>query len=165
VRVAVADTSPLRYLLLISAIEVLPRLFERVTIPKEVHAELLHARTPAAVRHWATTSPSPWLMVVQAPSDAGSDLRSLDPGERAAIALATASAPDLVLIDDRAAVAVARARGLDVTGTLGVLDRAARRGLLDLPAAIAALRATNFHARPELLEALLARHSDEGGGS
>jgi predicted nucleic acid-binding protein len=55
-------------------------------------------------------------------------------------------------------VAAARARGLEVTGTLGLLDRAAQRGLIDLPTAFAALKATNFHVPQELLDALLARH-------
>lgn len=50
-------------------------------------------------------------------------------------------------MDDRAGVAEARSLGFAVTGTPGVLDRAARRGLLDLAAAFAALKATNFHSR------------------
>ena len=41
-------------------------------------------------------------------------------------------------------------------GTLGILAEAARRNLLDLPQALAALQATNFHAAPDLLELLLA---------
>ncbi len=46
----------------------------------------------------------------------------LDEGERAAIALATSVGADLILMDDRAGVAVAYRHGLTVTGTLGVLD-------------------------------------------
>jgi predicted nucleic acid-binding protein len=43
-----------------------------------------------------------------------------------------------------------------VIGTLGILAEAARRNLLDLPQALAALQATNFHAAPDLIELLLA---------
>src|SRR5215472_3623286 len=50
----------------------------------------------------------------------------------------------LVLMDDREGVAVARGRGLDVTGTLGVLDLAARRGLIDLAAASSVSRQRAF---------------------
>ena len=57
-RAAVADTSPLNYLVLIGAIDVLPRLFEAVIVPDAVKAELLHARAPAAVRRWAAAPPS-----------------------------------------------------------------------------------------------------------
>jgi predicted nucleic acid-binding protein len=67
-------------------------------------------------------------------------------------------------MDDRVGVAVARAQGIAVTGTLGVLDRAARRGLVELPAALAALRATNFHMRQELVTTLLAQHCNRDGG-
>jgi predicted nucleic acid-binding protein len=161
-RAAVADTSPLRYLVLISAIEVLPRLFEGVFVPEIVHAELRHAHAPATVRRWAEAMPS-WLTVMPTPSVQDADLRMLDAGERAAIALAAEIHPDFLLIDERAGVAAARARGLEVTGTLGLLERAARRGLTDLPTAFAALKATNFHVRQELLDALLARHQREGG--
>jgi hypothetical protein len=56
-RAAVADTSPLRYLVLINAIEILPRLFEGVFVPDIVHAELRHAHAPATVRRWAETVP------------------------------------------------------------------------------------------------------------
>jgi predicted nucleic acid-binding protein len=161
-RAAVADTSPLRYLVLIGAIEVLPRLFECVFIPDIVHAELRHAHAPAMVRRWTEAVPS-WLTVVPTPTVQDADLRLLDAGERAAIALASEIRADFVLIDERAGVAVARARGLEVTGTLGLLERAARRGLTDLPTAFAALRATNFHVRQELLDALLARHQGADG--
>ena len=164
-RAAVADTSPLRYLVLINAIEILPRLFEGVFVPDIVHGELRHAHAPAMVRRWADAVP-PWLTVVPTPSVQDADLRSLDAGERAAIALAAEIHPDLVLIDERAGVAVARARGLAVTGTLGLLERAAQRGFANLPTAFAALKATNFHVRQELLDALLARQrkGDSGHG-
>jgi predicted nucleic acid-binding protein len=82
----------------------------------------------------------------------------LDDGERAAIALALAVKADLVLMDDQDGVAAARRQGLTVTGTLGVLDLAARRGLIDLAAAFERLKATTFYYRQGLLDDLLARH-------
>jgi hypothetical protein len=39
-----------------------------------------------------------------------------------------------------------------------VLDLAARRGLVDLPAAFECLKATNFYYRQGVLDALLAQH-------
>lgn len=156
-RAAVADTSPLNYLVLIGAIEVLPHLFGAVIVPGAVTAELLHARAPAAVRRWAAAAP-PWLRVVRALPPTGPGLDRLDAGERAVIALALSLHPDFVLIDERAGVAAARAQGLEVLGTLGLLDRATRAGLIDLSRTLAALRATSFHARPSLFEALLAHH-------
>jgi predicted nucleic acid-binding protein len=156
VRVAVADASPLHYLVLIDAIELLPGLFEQVLVPTTVHAELIQPATPAVVRDWAQSPPA-WLTVLPVQADEDATLQALDDGERAAIVLSKSLHPDLILMDDRAGRAAARARGFVVMGTPGVLDSAARRDLLDLEAAVAALRATNFHARQELLDTLLAR--------
>src|SRR5262249_171876 len=86
---------------------------------------------------------------------------SLDAGERAAIALASAISADLILMDERDGVRFARAHGLAVTGTLGVLDLAAKRGLTDLVEAFTRLKTTTFHYRQGLLDALLARHERE----
>jgi predicted nucleic acid-binding protein len=52
----------------------------------------------------------------------------LDDGETAAIALAEFLQADPLLPGERNGVRAARKRGLPVTGTPGVLDRAANRG-------------------------------------
>jgi predicted nucleic acid-binding protein len=80
----------------------------------------------------------------------------LDPGEYDAILLALHLKADLVLMDEREGVEEARHLGLTVTGTLGVLDRGAERGLIELAPAIARLRQTNFRIDPALLDRLLA---------
>jgi predicted nucleic acid-binding protein len=87
----------------------------------------------------------------------------LGEGERAAIALAHAIGATLILMDDRAGVAAARSHGLEATGTLGVLVRAASQNLVDLPQAVERLKATNFRYRPELLDTLLDRHAGRTG--
>jgi predicted nucleic acid-binding protein len=157
-RLVVADTGPINYLVLIDAIGVLPKLFERIFIPAAVQAELINTEAPEEVRAWIGQAPA-WLEVKPDPeSDSSSlDERSLDEGERAAIALARAINADLILMDDRAGVAVAHQYGLAVTGTLGVLELAARRGLVDLGLALARLKTTNFRYPPEIMDALLAR--------
>ena len=155
----VADTGPLHYLILIGQVDLLQRLFGAITIPTAVRDELDQPGTPASVRMWIASPPT-WLSVVSGP-DANADaaLAALDPGEQAVIALAVL----LVLMDDRVGVASARSRGLAVTGTLGLLDRGARRGLVDLTAAFADLQATNFHTRPALLDALVAAWKKDRG--
>jgi len=80
-------------------------------------------------------------------------------GETAAIALATELNADLVLMDDRRGVAAALHRGLTVTGTLGLLARAAAQGLLDLADAFQRLKATNFRYRQDIMD-LLLKESD-----
>jgi predicted nucleic acid-binding protein len=162
-RSVVADTGPLHYLVLINAVELLPRLFDRVFVPITVHSELTRPETPAVVSNWARAPPG-WLTVLPVPAVDGAALESLDGGERAVIALATSLHIDLILMDDRAGVAAARARGIAATGTLGLLIRASQRGLIDLAAAFAALGTTSFYAHPALLEALLARYRASSGG-
>ena len=160
---AVADTGPLHYLVLAGHIQILTDLFSEVAIPDAVREELAHPGAPIAVRDWIAAPPA-WLSVNSAAPDVLAQMdAALDTGERAALALATERQPDLVLMDDRAGVAAAHARGFVVTGTLGVFVRAARRGLLDLPAALDALGRTNFRWTPTLRARVLAEHRKEPG--
>ena len=48
----VSDTTPINYLILIEAIDVLPQLYGRILIPETVRAELLDPNAPAEVRSW-----------------------------------------------------------------------------------------------------------------
>src|SRR5262249_11754898 len=118
--VVVADTSPINYLVQIDAVELLLKLFERITIPAAVHAELAHRNTPAVVRAWIAEG-APWLEIGPNPNheSRGPMPASLDVGERTTIDLASAIHADLILMDDRDGVAFARAQGFAVTGTLG----------------------------------------------
>jgi predicted nucleic acid-binding protein len=54
----ISDNSPIRYLVLLDCIHLLPALFSRVTIPAEVQAELQRPRTPAVVRAWIANPPN-----------------------------------------------------------------------------------------------------------
>jgi predicted nucleic acid-binding protein len=47
--IAVADTSPVCYLVLIGKVDLHPELFSSVLIPQAVVAELLHEDAPAAL--------------------------------------------------------------------------------------------------------------------
>jgi predicted nucleic acid-binding protein len=148
----VSNTSPLNYLILIQQQEILRDLFGQVLIPEAVRRELSSPAAPAAVRAWIDGPPA-WLecrTVASVPSD----LESLGPGERESIALALAEKASLVLLDERRARRVAENLGLAVSGMLGVLDRAHRRGLLDLNAALDRLERTTFRASPRLLREL-----------
>jgi predicted nucleic acid-binding protein len=151
----VADTSPVRYLVQIGLIELLARLFEEIKLPSIV--ELRHPSAPAAVRAWIEDLPE-WVKVLTAPESDDPILGKLDPGERAAIALGLSLKADLTLIDERKGTAAALTKGFEVTGTLGVLDLAATRGLVNLRDALDRLTRTNFRYRPELIAALLTKH-------
>lgn len=85
--------------------------------------------------------------------------RAFTPAKLAAISLGMALKADLLLMDDRKGVILARSKCLRVTGTLGILELAARNGLTDLALAIERLRQTNFRSPDTLLDDLLRRHS------
>ncbi|ETX03155.1 MAG: hypothetical protein ETSY1_01025 [Candidatus Entotheonella factor] len=152
----IADSSPIHYLLLIGHIDILPSLYGRIIIPDIVTAELQHQRAPEIVRDWIEARPD-WLDVRQPHFTASGSLAELDDGERDAILLAMELEADLLLLDDRKARVEATRQNLTSTGTLGVLEAASLRGLLDLPEAISRLQATNFRVAQRLIDDLLAR--------
>jgi predicted nucleic acid-binding protein len=153
-RLVVADTSPIFYLLSIGHIDILPRLFGKVSVPDAVHQELCHPAAPPVVRDWVAGHPA-WAEVTQVDAIDDATLQPLGAGERAAITLALSLHADLILIDERKGAAVALGKGFEVTGTLGVLLLAARRGLVDLADSFARLRRTNFRYRQEIMDELL----------
>ncbi len=160
-RLVVADTSPVFYLLKGRTNRIAAAVFGKVFIPAEVHNELTHPAALPVLREWVAECPS-WIEVM--PVDAISDplLRALGAGERAAITLALSLHADLILIDERKATSVALTKGIDVTGTLGILRLAARVvwsiSLMRSPK----LTSTNFRYRREMIDDLLGEFS---GGS
>jgi predicted nucleic acid-binding protein len=81
----------------------------------------------------------------------------VDAGELEAICLAQEIHADAVLMDDRAGRNAAIQCGLAVVGTIGLLEQAAARSLIELPAVLAHLRETNARLDPELIRAALVR--------
>ena len=156
---AVTNTTPLN-LILIGAVDVLPQLYGRVFVPEAVMDELQHARTPEAVRVWAQGPPS-WLEVIPVAVTADASLADLEAGEREAVLLTEQVGADLLIIDERDGREVARRRGLNITGTLGVLDRAADHGLIDFRSTVERLQQTTFRIAA-LLQPFLDRDAGRG---
>jgi predicted nucleic acid-binding protein len=155
--IVVSDTTPLNYLILIESVHALPALFGRVYAPSAVLKELSHPKSPEAVRAWASNLP-PWL-TVQDPTEIGPSKLGL--GEAAAISLALELKAERVLIDDRDASREAVRSGLNVVGTLGILEEAAKRRLLDFEEKIAELKETNFRASDKLYQTVLERVKEQ----
>jgi predicted nucleic acid-binding protein len=159
VRLVIADTGPINYLILIGHIDLLRALFEKVILPSVVKAELTARRAPSPVRDWVA-NPPPWVEIRETSIDFNSDplLKGIHAGERAAITLAATLHADLLLMDDRKGVQAARKKGLRVTGTLGILELATRDGLVDFVKAVDLLQQTNFRSPEDLLAILLEKH-------
>ena len=127
--IVVSDTGPLNYLALIGHLDVLPALYGQVVVPPAVVSELSRPSSPEPVRKLLKSAPS-WLIVGQAPA-ADQNLSGLGDGEQQAITLAQSLHADLLLCDDKDARDAAQRKALLVIGTLGILQEAARNGLLN----------------------------------
>lgn len=152
--IVVADSSPLLVLVNVGQIGILPALFGEVFIPPQIAAELSAAKRPAAVHDFLAGHP-PWLRI-KAP-DRVELIPEIHEGECAAISLARELKADLLLIDETDGRAAARARHLQITGTIGILERAAESNLLDLAEVFAQIKQTDFWISPRLLDAELER--------
>jgi len=150
----VSNTSPLSYLLLIGQVDILRRLYQNLFVPTAVMTELRAPDAPEVIRSWAQ-SPPPWL-ITRDPSFLQPNL-ALHIGEVHAISLAHELNAERLIIDDQAGREAARSLGVPIVGTLGVLDLAAERGLVDLARVLPALTATNFRISRHLVEELRQR--------
>jgi predicted nucleic acid-binding protein len=155
----VADNTPLRYLILLGYVDILPALYDRVLIAQAVLQELQHPHTPALVRSWMAHVPT-WLEVVQTVGIGDAALAELDAGERDAILLAQERHADVLLIDEGDGYGEATRRGIRCLRTVGLLEHAGICGLLELPEAIARLQRTNFRIHPRVLANVLARDAE-----
>lgn len=131
--ILVSNTGPIIALAKIGHLSLLQALgWDSVLIPPRVHRELFGKIGPESAHIDAALTT--FLRVVS-PPDAPESLRSsvagLDEGEQEVIVLAaTLDEPSPVLLDDRAGRAIAKSLGLRVTGTVGVLLLAKKRGLI-----------------------------------
>lgn len=152
--VVVSDTSPLNYLVLINAVELLPRLFSEVFIPTAVAEELSRPNSPQPVRTWIAAPPQ-WLQI-RTPGTTRHSF-DLDEGEAHAILLAKELGIVSFLIDERKGFQIAEALGLEPIGLLGVLELCASLRWIDFDEHIGRLRATSFRFHERLIANARAR--------
>jgi predicted nucleic acid-binding protein len=146
--IVISNTTPLNYLVLIGAQEILRRLFGTVHIPPAVLEELTRPKTPVIVRQWSEERPD-WV-IVQSPKEIDSALNpKLHEGEIQVLPLAKELKPDWLLFDDWDARIAAKERNYPVSGTLNLLEEAACRDLLAIDDVIAKLKLTNYRATTE----------------
>lgn len=151
----VADSGPLIALAIIEQLELLPQLYLQVYLPPAVWEEVTvqGAGLPGA----QAVSQAKWL-TIQAPEPEMIEPLTIlvDRGEAEAVALARSIPDSIVLLDDAQARRVAERLGVRRIGTLGILRRAKKAGLIaEVKTYIEQLRANGIYIRTSLVEVIL----------
>ena len=153
--IIIADSSPLIGLARIGRLGLLPQLGRRIIVPRAVWTEVTGARTDAPGA--AEVAAQSWIEVKEADVQVVAPLLILvGQGEAEAMALAQREASAVLLMDDLRARKLADRLGLRRMGTVALLGRAKREGLiLQLKPALDALLASGIFIRQELIAAAL----------
>lgn len=161
--IAVCNSTPLIHLASIGQLALLPRLFDRVYCTEQVFKETaIRGGDRADAQSVRMAVFQEWLEVTPVPERLHSLYillcMGLDAGEASTIALALEMKPDALLIDERSARIKAQSLelGAILTGTIGVLARAKKTGLIpELKPLMNALLKSNFWIREELYRRVL----------
>lgn len=159
--VALADSSTLIHLARAGRFDLLADLFDRVLVPPAVWDEVVvqGAGLPGAddVRK-AREGGLIEVVELARPGDVDRGQGALDAGEAEAIALMEQEDADVLVLDESAARALARDRGLSTTGLIGLLVRGHQRGHVDdLEEAIDEVRAGGFWIDDRQVKEILDR--------
>jgi len=137
-KIIISDTSCLIALTNIKLLNILKDMFETILITPEVASEF-------------EESLPEWILVkhVNDTEKTKTYSKFLDIGESSAIALAMEFDDALLIVDDMEARQFALNLGLKITGTLGILILANKKGFIDdLPMVIFQLKEIGFHLPP-----------------
>jgi len=153
--VAVTDSGPLICLSRIGQIELLPQLFSKILVPPEVWREVTvkELSYPGVYEISQVT----WFTIQSPDTQLVRPLSILvDAGEAEAIALAQTTPDCIILLDDSRARSIAERLNIKQIGTIGLLLRSKRSGLIKkIKPYIDKLVENGIYIRQELIDAVL----------
>jgi predicted nucleic acid-binding protein len=156
--IVVSDNSVLSCLAEIGELDLLRRLYGKITVTETIRREAMHDGAPEDLRVLFSAGPD-WITVVPDDFPYLEETGALDSGEASAITLAWQHRDHcLLILDERRGRKVATALGLQITGTAGLLADAAAAGLIDFEDAFLRLSQTGFRLSTEIVEALRVAH-------
>lgn len=159
-RLIICDASPIILLAKISCLPLLFEIAEEIWVPDTVWNEVTaQGDRPevGGIRELLGTS-----VRVSDPHLRAAYSLLVDSGEAAALALATQSVDPCLLMDDRKGRALAAATGLRSMGTLGLLVRAKKAGLIpSLKPLFDRLKTEHWFIAPSLIDAALKAAGEE----
>jgi len=157
--IVVADSSALIALAVCDALHLLTSLADEIIVPAAVFDEVI-----VEGRHHSEGLRTFLEGRVESVDASALESRTsgLGQGELEAIALSLHKKADLILVDDQRARKAASEYGLDVSGSLGVLLMAKRRGFLPtIRPSLDRLRASDIHLSDELFREILAMAGED----
>lgn len=152
----IANASPVIVLAKAGYVDLLEQLSAELVIPQAVVEEIIRGPSSDPARQLVESG---W-GVVASPMATPIELLEwgLGLGETAVLALAQERKPATAVLDDAAARTCAKAIGIPVIGTLGVILRAKRQGHVDSAAEIIrAVRDAGLHLEDEFIRSALER--------
>lgn len=149
-KIIVSDTSCFIILSNIGELDLLRKTFGEVLTTKEVHKEFGEDFPKWVVVKSATDKYRQQILETQ-----------IDLGEASAIALALEFPESMIILDDYKARKVAENLGLEITGTIGVIIIAKKRGYIgSIKPYLEKIRSTNFRLSEEIEKQAL-KEADE----
>ena len=152
----VSDSSPIIHLAKIGKLNLLELLFDTIKVPRAVYREcVIEGGGRSEVEF---IKDARWIKVLDVSNTNLIKLlkTQIDEGESEAIVLALEIGADLVLLDDYEAREKARVLGLKVVGTIGVLLKAKKRGLIEsLKEEIGKLQNSGFWIKKDFIKEVL----------
>ena len=157
--IVISNTTPLIGLALLCRFDLLKTLFREITMPSAVYNEIVvKGAGRIGANELANSVNDGWVHVkdvLSTPVLAALKV-DLDEGESEAIALALEQHTDLLLMDERKGRAKAKALGLEVTGTIGILLLARENGIaIDLRSELEQLRNHGFRIGDSLIQQII----------
>jgi predicted nucleic acid-binding protein len=150
----VSNTTPIISLLKIGKLEILKVLYDEIYIPQEVFNEIEAGKQK---KYYLNLLAFEWIKIEQIQDRKSiAYFLDLDKGEAQAIVLATESEADLILLDESLGRFHAKHAGLRVTGTIGILVKAKKQGLIsELKPLILELKEKGVWLSESLIERIL----------
>ena len=129
-RIVIIDSSPLIGLAIVDGLQWLPTIFGSVFLPESVRYEVLPGKSAPGEEAIKLAIDTGWLTIWTEPIKPLLDI-DLDAGETDCINIALShSAKVLLIMDERAGRAVAKEKGLRVTGTAAIIGLAKKQDLI-----------------------------------
>ncbi|MCL2043048.1 MAG: DUF3368 domain-containing protein [Treponema sp.] len=160
--IIVSDSSPIIALAICDKLDLLEKLFDRVSIPQAVYNELAISNKPRAreIMEWADGKVVPARNTIAIAAFS----ISLDPGESEALSLYWETNADFLLIDEKRGRIIAQRNKIKIIGTMGILLFAKQRGLIiQIKPLLDVLNKNGFRISDVLYLNILERAGELGG--